>query len=415
MAAFPDCITTPAAGKHKFKQNLRRVVMKKFLRYSVSMLLIAALTFGYMAPVSSDDTMELNCKSAILIDATTGRVIYEKNAHEALPPASVTKIMTMLLTMEALDSGKITLDDKVTISKQASSRSTKGTMLLLDEGEVRTVKELLYGIAVESANDACIAMAEYIAGSEDEFVRLMNKKAAELGMKDTTFKNANGLHIDGHVTSAYDIALMSKELLKHQKIFDFVAKYMVTVYVGKKNDIKRELVNKNKMVRFFNDVDGIKTGFTDQAKYCISVTAKRNNLRLISVIMGAPDTTVRNREARKLLDYGFANYTNFNVAKAGDKIKEVGILKGDCDKINAVAEGNMSLLLMKGEEKGIQKDVKIPDKLAAPIKKGQKIGELIVMKDNKEIAKFNLVADREVTRASLLNNLKKSFKILFGE
>lgn len=389
--------------------------MKKFLRYSVSMLLIAALTFGYMAPVSSDDTMQLNCKSAILIDATTGRVIYEKNSHEALPPASVTKIMTMLLAMEALDSGKITMDDKVTISKQASSRSTKGTMLLLDEGEVRTVKELLYGIAVESANDACIAMAEYIAGSEDEFVRLMNKKAEELGMKDTTFKNPNGLHIDGHVTSAYDISLMSKELLKHQKIFDFIAKYMVTVYVGKKNDIKRELVNKNKMVRFFNDVDGIKTGFTDQAKYCISVTAKRNNLRLISVIMGAPDTTVRNREARKLLDYGFANYTNFNVAKAGDKIKEVGILKGDCDKINAVAEGNMSLLLMKGEEKGIQKDVKIPDKLTAPIKKGQKIGELIVMKDNKEIAKFNLIADREVTRASLLNNLKKSFKILFGE
>ena len=289
----------------------KNILFKKLLCFLVA---TTVAIFSIVLPVYAADDMNLNCKSALLMDYGTGKVIYEQNPHEKLAPASVTKVMTMLLTMEALDSGKIAFEDKVTISPQASSKNNKGTMLLLEAGEVRTVKELLYGIAVESANDACIAMAEHISGSEDEFVKLMNKRAKELGAMDTNFVNPNGLPANGHVTSAYDLALMSKELMKHDKISEFISKYMVTVYVGKNNNVKRELVNKNKMIRFYNDVDGIKTGWTEEAGYCISVTAKRGNLRLISVVMGAPKVEIRNKEARKLIDYGFANYSSFLVA-----------------------------------------------------------------------------------------------------
>ncbi|MGE5632495.1 MAG: D-alanyl-D-alanine carboxypeptidase family protein [Caulobacteraceae bacterium] len=377
--------------------------------------IITVAISGIFIPAWADDDMNLKCKSAVLIDYGTGRVIYEQNSHEKLPPASVTKVMTMLLIMEALDSGKISLEDKVTISSEASSKNSKGTMLLLEQGEVRTVKELLYGIAVESANDACIAMAEHISGSEEEFVKLMNKRAKELGANDTNFVNPNGLHAEGHVTSAYDIGIISKELLKHEKIFDFISKYMVTVYVGKNNNVKRELVNKNKMIRFYKDVDGIKTGFTDQAMYCISVTAKKSNLRLISVIFGSPSTDIRNREARKLLDYGFANYNSFLVARKGDKIKEIAVSKGNIDKINAVTENDISVLINKGEEKNIRKVVNLPEAINAPLKAGDKIGELILYKADVEIGKYNLVSDKDVTRSSFFNNLRRSFIYWFGD
>lgn len=388
----------------------------KSCRKLLCFLLCTALTAGLLiVPAAADNNMELNCKAALLMDAGTGTVLYEKNAHEKLPPASVTKVMTMLLIMEAIDSGKITLDDKVTISSQADSKHNKGTMLLLDAGEVRLVKELLTGIAVESANDACIAMGEYISGSAEEFVKLMNKRAKELGMNDTNFININGLHIEGHATSAYDVAVMSRELVKHEKIFDFISQYMVTVYVGKNNNIKRELVNKNKMVRFFNDVDGIKTGYTTEAKYCISVSAKRNNMRLISVILGAPDINTRTREARKLIDYGFANYNSLVIAKKGDTIKEVPVSKGNTDTVKAITNENITALVSKGDEKSIKKVVNVPEKLRAPLKKGEKIGELIVYKGDKEIGKYPLVCDRDVTGSTFFNNLQRAFDFWFGK
>lgn len=376
--------------------------------------IFSVAAFGIIIPVYSEDNMNLNCKSAILMDYGTGKIIYEQNSNEKLPPASVTKVMTMLLTIEALDNGKITYDDKVTISAQASSKNNKGTMLLLEAGEVRTVKELLYGIAVESANDACIAMAEYISGSEEEFVKLMNKRAKELGANDSNFVNPNGLPAEGHVTTAHDLAIISRELLKHEKIFDFISQYMVKVTVGKKNNVVRELVNKNKMIRFYNDVDGIKTGWTEEAGYCISVTAKRNNLRLISVVMGSPTVDTRNKEARKLIDYGFANFNSFTVAKKGDKIQEVKVSKGSRLTVNAVTDSEVSILMTKGEEKNIKKAAIVPEMLNAPLAKGDKIGELVISVNDKEVGRYNLVSDADISKSSFLNNLRNSFIYWFG-
>lgn len=393
---------------------MRRLNSSKITKLILCAFLSFALILSNITFVKADG-MDLNCKSAILVDAASGEVILEKNPHEKLPPASVTKIMTMLLVMEAIDSGKITFEDKVTISKQAESSSSEGTRLLLEAGEVRTVHELMLGIAVESANDACIAMAEYISGSEEEFVKLMNQRAKELGMNDTTFKNANGLHIDGHETSAFDIALMSRALVKHQKIFDYISTYIVDVKIGKKNDVLRSLANKNKMVRFYQGfVDGIKTGYTRQAMYCISVSAKKNNLRLISVIMGAPDVPVRTKEAKKLLDYGFANYSNYSVAKSGDVVAEAAVSKGDKSSLKVVSKDEISVLIKKGEDKGITKEIKLPTMLVAPIKKDQPLGEMILYKDNKEIARFDLVSSCDVNKSSFIINLRKSFEYWFG-
>lgn len=377
-------------------------------------LLSFAIIFGSM-PVLQADGIDLDCKSAILVDAASGKVIVEKNSHEKLPPASVTKVMTMLLIMEAVDSGKISLQDKVTISKTAESKNTEGTRLLLEAGEVRTVDELLLGIAVESANDACIALGEYISGSSEEFVKLMNQRAKELGMEDTNFMNPNGLNAEGHVTSAYDIALMSRELIKHPKIFDYISQYMTTVYVGKNNDIKRELVNKNKLVRFYQGyIDGIKTGFTNEAMYCISLSGKKNNLRLISVIMGAPKLNVRTKEALKLLDYGFANYTSLTIAKSGDVIAEAPVSKGDKNHIKITAKDQISVLIKKGEDKAIKKEIILPEMLVAPIKKDQKIGEMIVYQDGNEVGRYALVSNCDVEKSSFIINLKKSLQYWFG-
>lgn len=393
---------------------MRRLQNNNSSKFILCIILSLILILGNISFVKADE-MDINCKSAILIDAASGEIIVEKNPHEKLAPASVTKVMTMLLTMEAVDSGKITFEDKVTISKQAESKNSEGTMLLLEAGEVRTVHELLLGIAVESANDACIAISEYIAGSEDEFVKLMNKRAQELGMNDTNFMNPNGLHEDGHVTSAYDIALMSRELVKHQKIFDYISKYMVDVYVGKKNDVLRSLTNKNKMIRFYEGfIDGIKTGYTRQAMYCISLSAKKNNLRLISVIMGAPDVPTRTKEAKKLLDYGFANYSNYSVAKAGDVIAELPVSKGDKNNIKVVSNSEISVLIKKGEDKSIRKEIKLPETLVSPIVKNQQIGEMLIYKNDKEIAKFPLVSSCDVGKSSFIVNLRKSLEYWFG-
>lgn len=390
--------------------NINKLSWKLICYFTI----IAVVSLGITIQAYAEVDMNLNCKSAVLMDYGTGKIIYEQNSREKLAPASVTKVMTMLLIMEALDSGKISYEDKVTISPQASSKNSKGTMLLLEAGEVRTVKELLYGIAVESANDACIAMAEHISGSEEEFVKLMNKRAKELGANDSNFVNTNGLPENGHVTTAYDVAIMSRELLKHEKIFDFISKYMVKVYVGKKNNVLRELVNKNKMVRFYDDVDGIKTGWTEEAGYCISVTAKRNNLRLISVVMGSPKVDIRNKEARKLIDYGFANFNSLILAKKGDKIQEVNVSKGSRLKINAVAESDVSVLLNKGEEKNITKRAELPEVLSAPIKKGEKIGELVISINDKEVGRHNLISDTDVSKSTFLNNLRNAIIYWLG-
>lgn len=381
--------------------------MCKKISFILSLLLI--MNIG-LSPVTvlAEESMNLTCKSALLIEAGSGKVLYEKNSHEKLPPASVTKIMTMLLTMEALQSGKITLDDKVTISKNASDKKVEGTKLLLEFSEVRTVNELLLGIAIESANDACIAMGEHIAGSEEKFVELMNTRAQELGMLDTTFKNPHGLHVDGHVTSANDIGIMSRELLKHEKIFDYISQYMVTVHVGRNNDVQRDLVNKNKMVRFYDDVDGIKTGFTNEAGFCMSLTAKKDDLRLISVIMGSPANNTRNIEARKLIDYGFANYASRTILKAGETIGTTNIKQGDISTMDLVVEKDVKLLVNKSDTvEDLYKDIQLMDNLKAPIKKGDVIGQIIISSEGKELMRENIISSLDIKKANVLINMKK--------
>ena len=260
--------------------------------------------YSILSSITYEEGMNVDAKSALLVEPVSGTVLYEKNSEEKFAPASVTKIMTMLLAIEAVDNGSITLSDKIVCSENAKNMG--GSTMLLDTGEVRTVEEILKGIAIASGNDAAVAMAEYLGGSVDNFVSIMNKRAKELGMVNTNFKNCNGLPEEGHYTTAKDISIMSLELLKHPSILKYTGTYMETISEGRKSPI--ELVNHNKLVRFFDGCDGLKTGYTEEAKYCISATAVRDGIRMLAVIMGAPTYKVRNRDASMLMNYGFSKY-----------------------------------------------------------------------------------------------------------
>ncbi len=273
-------------------------MLKKTLLFTLIFSLICSVLLENFAYA---DNFNLKSKSAILMDANTGKVLYEKNSHEELPPASVTKVMTMLLVMEALDSGKIKTTDKVVTSEHAYDMG--GTQIYLEVGEEMTVDDLLKSVAMNSANDASVALAEYISGSEEKFVEEMNKRAKELGAKNTNFKNASGLPEEGHYTSVYDMALISRELVKHKNIFKYLTNKIDSVRNG-----KFSLANTNKLLWNYQGADGIKTGSTSEALYCLSATAKRGDTRFIAVVFGAPDSATRFKEASKLLDYGFANF-----------------------------------------------------------------------------------------------------------
>ncbi|MDU4133976.1 MAG: D-alanyl-D-alanine carboxypeptidase family protein, partial [Clostridium perfringens] len=273
--------------------------MKKYIRKIAAFAIFLSLfSIVSSVPVKAEEAIEVEARSALLMEASTGKIIYEKNANEKFAPASVTKIMTMLLAMEKVDRGEIKLSDQITVSETAKKMG--GSTMLLDVGEVRTVEEIIKGIGIASGNDAAVAMAEYLGGSESGFVEMMNKRAKELGMKNTTFKNCTGLPIEGHLSTAYDISIMSRELLKHPTILKYTGTYMETISEGRKSPI--ELVNHNKLVRFFKGCDGLKTGFTNDAKYCISATATRDGVRMLSVIMGAQTFKIRNRDASMLMN-----------------------------------------------------------------------------------------------------------------
>src|SRR3712207_922810 len=292
---------------------------------SLVCLLLAVLFISQIFVVNvkaAEGSLDVEAKAGLLMEPSTGKIIYKKNVHEKFAPASVTKIMTMLLTMEAIDSGKIKLNDTVVVSENAKKMGKNGSSsMLLDTGEVRTVEDLLKGVAIASGNDAATALAEYIGGSESSFVEMMNKRAQQLGMKDTTFKNCHGLSKEGHLTSAYDISIMSCELLKHKKILKYSGTYMETISEGRKNPI--ELVNHNKLVRFYKGCDGLKTGFTNEAKYCISATAVRNNIRMLSIIVGAPTYKVRNRDASMLMNYGFSKFESKKIVRSEEHTSEL--------------------------------------------------------------------------------------------
>lgn len=374
-------------------------------RILVSAIFLLVFVFGFPSNSFGEEPFKLEAKSALLMDASSGEIIYEKNIHEKTPPASITKIMLLLIAMEELDSGKISLEDEVYIS--ANSSRMGGTQVYLEEGETQKVDDLLKAICIRSANDAAVALAEHISGSIEVFVQRMNERAKELGMNNTLFKNTTGLPDGEHVTTAYDVGIMSKELLKHPKIHDWLTVYMTDIYVGKKKDKVQTLVNTNKLIRDYQGITGIKTGHISDAGHCLSASARRGNLTLISVILGGPTSNSRFAESKQLLDYGFANYDSIAICKKNDIIKNISVLKGKNHTLNIVAENEYSVLLKKGITKDIEKEIILPDSISAPIKKGEKIGEIILKNKGQEIGRVGLVSEKEIEKASLLDMFKK--------
>ncbi|SCY99035.1 D-alanyl-D-alanine carboxypeptidase family protein [Alkaliphilus peptidifermentans] len=384
----------------------------KWYKSIISFMIVFTLIFSIsLINAHAEMPFSINAKSAILIDQSTGKILYEKNIHEALPPASVTKIMTMLLAMEALDSNRITLDDKVVISEYASSMG--GTQLYLEPGEIKTVEELMKGLVIRSANDAAVAIGEYIAGTEEMFVQKMNERAKELGMEDTNFVNSNGLPAEGHVTSAYDVAQMSRELLKHDGVKGWLTTWMDTVVVGK-NQSEQQLVNTNRLIRFYDGATGVKTGYTNDAKHCLSASATRGNNSFIAVVLAAPSSQIRFDEASKLLDYGFANFNTVEIVKKSASVGKIQVQKGKEVEIDGVALDDLKVLVNKGDEGKVKKEVIIPQYIQAPMEKGEKIGEVIVTIDGTEVNRVDIVTPEEIEKASILDILSRMFKRFAG-
>ena len=348
----------------------------------------------------------LNAKSAILMEESTGNILYESNPDERLPIASVTKVMTMLLIMEAVDSGKISLDDMVTVSENAMSYG--GSTMFLETGEQLTVNDMLKGIAVASANDGCVAMAEHLAGSESAFVDMMNEKAKELGMENTHFMNTNGLDEDDHYSSARDVAIMSRELMKHETIFNYTSIWMDTLRGG-----KFQLANTNKLIRFYDGANGLKTGSTSKALCCLSAAAKRNDMQLIAVVLGAPTSAERFASAKSLLDYGFANYAVNTQITAGDEVQKIAVEKGVDKEVDVVAGDSCSTLVKKGQEDNITKEIKIDETITAPIEAGQKIGTMTISRDGEVIADIDLNALSAVEKKGIGLIIKDFFATIF--
>lgn len=358
------------------------------------LLLTLCLVLGLLPLGAYAAELDVACKSAVLMDAATGTILYEKNAHEKLHPASVTKVMTMLLIMEAIDAGKIRWDDTVTASETAAAKG--GSQIYLKVGETMTVTDMLKSIAVSSANDCACAMAEHIAGSEAAFVEKMNQRAAELGMNDTHFVNCTGLDDDpeakAHLTSAYDIALMSRQLLTHHpKIKEFTTIWMDTVRDGTFG-----LANTNKMVRFYPGCTGLKTGFTQKAGYCLSASAQRDGMELIAVVMGAESSAQRFAACKQMLDYGFANYAL--VSPQLQQSYGVNVELGTVGRVTAVPAEEPMLLIDRAQRGSVTTEVKLVEGVTAPVSQGQKLGTLTIKCGQQVLAQVNMIAECGVQR-----------------
>lgn len=361
---------------------------------------VKSLSESIQTSSTPSSTLNLNVGSAILIEQSSGQVLYEQNMHQQLRPASVTKVMTILLIMEAIDSGRISYTDKIPCSEKAAGMG--GSQIWLDVREELTVDEMLKAICVVSANDCTVAMAEYLAGSEETFVSQMNAKAKELGMNDTTFKNCHGIDEDGHVTSAYDISLMSRELLiNHPSITKYTTIYMDTLRDGKSS-----LVNTNKLIRNYKGATGLETGSTSIALYNLSASATRNNLSLIAVVMKAPTGPIRFSEAQKLLDYGFNNFEYKSLINKNDLIKEISVDKGIENTVNAIAENDSGILIKKGQNKDVVQTVQLPDNINAPVSAGQVLGNITYSLNDVEVGKVNIIAEKSVNKNSSFNVIK---------
>ena len=358
---------------------------------------------------NEDDGLNLakNAKSAIMLEASTGKIIYEKNADEQLSMASMTKMMTLLLIMENIENGNLKWDEMITASENAASMG--GSQIFLEIGEQMTVEDLVKGICIGSGNDAAVAMAERIGGTEENFVKMMNDKAKMLGLKNTNFQNACGLDTKGHYSSARDMALIAKELVKHKKILEYTGTY--EDYLRKNTDNSFWLVNTNRLVRYYQGVDGLKTGYTSEAGYCITTTAKRNNMRLITVVMGEPTSQVRNAETTTMLDYGFNTYQIDKILSKDTIISKENVLLGEKNTVEITPKEDITILNTKiGTKRNITYELELDD-IKAPLKIGDKVGKINVIEDNKTIMTIDAIANNNIKK---LNIFKSYYKELLS-
>lgn len=358
---------------------------------------------------NEDDGLNLakNAKSAIMLEASTGKIIYEKNADEQLSMASMTKMMTLLLIMENIENGNLKWDEMITASENAASMG--GSQIFLEIGEQMTVEDLVKGICIGSGNDAAVAMAERIGGTEENFVKMMNDRAKELGLKNTNFQNACGLDTKGHYSSARDMALIAKELVKHKKILEYTGTY--EDYLRKNTDNSFWLVNTNRLVRYYQGVDGLKTGYTSEAGYCITTTAKRNNMRLITVVMGEPTSQVRNAETTTMLDYGFNTYQIDKILSKDTIISKENVLLGEKNTVEITPKEDITILNTKiGTKRNITYNLELDD-IKAPLKIGDKVGKINVIEDNKTIMTVDAIANNNINK---LNIFKSYYKELLS-
>ncbi|MFS0672727.1 D-alanyl-D-alanine carboxypeptidase family protein [Ornithinibacillus sp. 179-J 7C1 HS] len=389
--------------------------MKKYV-LMISLLFFTLPLFGMtvVAEENSDSQNEESydlapdAKSGILIERDTGKIIFEKEAHEKLPPASMTKIMTLLLIMEELEKGSLKKEETIRISENAASMG--GSQIFLEAGEEMKVNDLLKGIAIASANDASVALAERIAGSEEAFVKKMNDKVKKLGLKNTVFQNVTGLPAENHYSTAYDMAMMAKELLGHESITDYTSIY--EDYLRKGTDNEFWLVNTNKLVRFYPGVDGLKTGFTNEAKYCLTATAKKGDMRVIAVVMGLDTPKARNATVSKMLDYAFNTYETKKLFDKGQAITELNLLKAENRKTAVVASESISTLFKKGDTiDELTTSVKL-DTVELPLRKGDQVGTLQVKNGEELISETPLIVDEDVDKASFFTLFKRSIQKL---
>ena len=376
-------------------------------------VVMAMLLTVCVMPVRAAEAVEtvvgapaVDAPAVLLMEKETGNILYEKNSHEKREPASVTKVMTMLLVMEAIDSGKLSYDDMVTVSAHAASMG--GSQVYMKEYEQMTVHDMLKAVAVVSANDGSVALAEHLAGSEDAFVAMMNQRAAELGMADTCFVNCTGLPAAGHLTSAHDIALMSRELiLKHPDIRQFTTIWMDTIRDG-----AFQLSNTNKLVRFYEGATGLKTGSTDAARFCLSATAERGGMELIAVVLGAETSEKRFETAKSLLNFGFANYTLMDVYP-GQAIPPIDVLMGVEETVQPVLERSSRILVEKSALDKVTTELNLAADVEAPVEAGQKLGSMIVRVDGVERESIPIVADRTVERLTVGGIFSRFLELLF--
>lgn len=379
--------------------------MKKFLLFSFILLL------SFMPVIKAEEiALAPSAKSAIIIEPTTGTILFEKNSHEKLHPASMTKMMSMLLVMEAIENKTLTWDEMITVSENASSMG--GSQILLETGEKMSVHDLFKGVAIASGNDAVVALAERVAGSKEEFVKKMNTRANELGLKDTNFKNPHGLDDANHYSSAYDMGMIAKELSRHEKVFEFTSIY--EDYLRKGTDKEIWLVNTNKLVRFYEGVDGFKTGYTKEAGYCLTASAKKNGMRIITVVMGEEDSKVRNAETTQMLDYSFANYQLDTIVSKNNILKKEIVDKGKKKYVSVVPmEDVTTLRKISDKKKEMKYELKI-NPIKAPIKMGDSVGKIIIKEKGEKQREMAVTVKESIEKANIFDLYMRFLKEIFG-